>query len=158
MTIRLYRNLSERNFVDKTLEELGVIEGTLREATSIIDPSFTIDSGSGILAVNYIYVEEFARYYFVNNIISTRNLLWELVCHVDVLSTYKNQIRNLSAIVARQEKVYNLYLDDDKFLVDSKRMYYTKAFPGRAPEGKSGNSFILSLAGGMETEESESSS
>lgn len=156
MTITLYQNLSENNRVDKNIQEIETVTGTLRGSSSVLNPSFKIETtNESIVWVNYIYVHEWGRYYFVNDILSVRNGLWDFKCHVDVLSTYKNHIRNLSGIIARQENLYNLYLDDDKFLVDAQRIVWTKAFPNRvAPGTDSGAlSFIVTIAGGADVEE-----
>lgn len=152
MTVIIYQNLSEGNVVDKNISEVVQVNGTLRDGTSILNPTIVIESGSdGIISANYIYIVEWDRYYFVNEIANIRNNLWSFSCHVDVLMTYRNTIRQQSAIIARQEFLYNLYLDDDKFLVNAPRMMVTKAFPGRAPTG--GNTFILTLAGGADSTE-----
>lgn len=156
MTVIIYRNLSEGNVVDKNISEIVQVNGTLRSGTSVLNPSITFESSSvGIISANYIYIVEWERYYFVNEITNIRNNLWSFSCHVDVLMTYRNIIRQQSAIIARQEFLYNLYLDDDKFLVNAPRMIVTKAFPGRVPAGNSAgaNSFILTLAGGADSTE-----
>ena len=156
MTIILYRNFSENNRVDKNIEQVSEVSGTLRTSCSILSPSIRINTAIDISFVNYIYIVEWKRYYFVNDIISVRNNLWEFVCHVDVLSTYKNQILNLSAIIARQENLYNLYLDDDKFLINAQRITWTKAFPNRVTPGNATNakSFIITIAGGEDSPQS----
>lgn len=129
--------------------KISDVEGTLREDTSILDPEFIIDVDTvNITKCNYIYIPDFERYYFVNEIISVRKSAWKFICHVDVLSTYKNQLRSLSGVIARQEYDYNLMIDDDKFIVNSNRMYVTKAFPNRAPSASGGASFVMSVAGG----------
>lgn len=154
MTIKLYKNLSESNVVDKTLVPISTLEGALRDPSSVTDPTFSLHiSADDVSGVNYIKVEEWNRFYFVENIVSINTDLWMFKCHVDVLSTYKSAIRELSAIIARQESFYNLYLDDDKFLVNAQRMYWTKAFPNRVTAGNSSGacSFILTIAGGAET-------
>ena len=160
MTIKLYKNLSESIVVDKTLVEIGTLEGALRDPSSVTDPTFSLYiSVDDVSGVNYIKVEEWNRFYFVENIVSVNTDLWMFKCHVDVLSTYKSAIRGLTAIIARQQSkdFANLYLDDDKFLVNAQRMYWTKAFPNRVTAGNSANakSFILSLAGGAGSETTE---
>lgn len=150
MNVILYQNNSEPNVVDKKLTSIITVTGNLRGKSSVMNPVITIETESAnIVWCNYIYIEEWGRYYFVTEITSVRSKLWALSCHVDVLSTYKTNIRKLSGIVARQENLYNLYLDDDKFLVNAQRMYWTKAFPNRVqPASSGGNSLILTLAGG----------
>ena len=153
MTITLYVNNSEPNKVDKDLSNPINIDGALRDGSSIIDPVIDIELSSGNIAnINYIHIQEWDRYYFVNNISSVVNGLWTLSCHVDVLSSYKKRIKNLSAIIARQQNEYNLYLNDDKFLVNAQREYWTKAFPNRVASSNSiaARGCILTLAGGAE--------
>lgn len=150
MTITFYRNLSESNFIDKDLVEVTSLPGTLKESVSVIDPTFIIEGGSNIINCNYLYVDDFQRFYFINDIVSIRQNLWSISCHVDVLMTYKNQIRSQSALIARQENLYNLYLSDDKLQVNAQRVYSVKAFPNRVLAGSSGSSFILTIAGGSD--------
>lgn len=156
MTIILYQNKSEPIYVNKDIREFVTVQGYLRGSSSVITPSIRIHSSDGnIIFVNYMYIVEWRRYYFVNDIISVRTNLWEFRCHVDVLMTYRNQLLPLEAIIARQENLYNLYLDDDKFLVNAQRMYWTKAFPNRVlPASSGGSSFILTVAGGEQSDES----
>lgn len=154
MTITLYQNKSEGNVLDKNITELLEVTGTLRDGTSVLNPTIVIESSSAnIIWVNYIYIKEWGRYYFVNGISNIRNGIWAFDCHVDVLMTYRATIRKQSGIIARQEYLYNLYLDDNKFLVNAPRMVVTKAFPGRVQAGNvaGANSFILTLAGGADT-------
>lgn len=153
MTIELYVNNSEAIVVDKNITPLRTVSGTLRTPSSILSPVILIDGDVEIAKANYLWISEFERFYFVGDIVSTVNGLWELSCHVDVLSTYKNKLRTLSAILARQENVYNLYLEDDRLLTTCRRIYWTKAFPVRPNPGNSidGSSFILTVAGGAES-------
>lgn len=145
MTIKFYKNLSEKNHLDKDITQIGSdITGTLREDCSIIDPIIKIEStvGAHLTECNYAYITEFGRYYFINNI-KCVGKLFEVHMHVDVLSTYKEVIRNNTAVVSRQQNNFNLYLQDGNFK--------TNAFPHmqviQFPNGFSDFNFILSVAG-----------
>ena len=99
MIITLYNNLSERNVIDKTLTNALAIEGTLRESVSVTAPVMTIQGGIAIVGYNYCYIEDFYRYYFITDIKSIRNNLWALTLKVDVLMSFKNDIKNTPAII-----------------------------------------------------------
>lgn len=152
MRIVLYQNSSEMNRVDKSLTEWQILDGTLRDSCSILEPSVTVYLDRVPSFVNYMYIEEFGRYYFITGVTSVVNGLWAISGHVDVLSTYKAQIRTLSAIINRQENQYNLYLDDDKFLVNAQRKMWTKVFPNQLEPATGQPSFVLTIAGGPATE------
>lgn len=142
--IQLLRNNSQVNKIGKDLTNLLTVRGTLRKETSIIDPSIMIECDlSALTRCNYIYINEFKRYYFVNNITSIREGLVEFSCHVDVLETYKEQIRMNSAIIRRQENNWNLYLNDGTFKVYQNPLILTKEFPS----GFNGFEFVLAVAG-----------
>lgn len=143
-SIILQRNNSEVNKLDKSLTTITTMTGTLKNETSIIDPVIFFEASlSDLKNCNYCTISEFGRSYFVNNIRSIRNGLVELTCHVDVLSTYKSQIRQQFAIVKRQQENWNLYLNDGSFKVYQNPMVLTKQFPA----GFSAPSFVMAVAG-----------
>ena len=65
---------------------------------------------------------------------------------VDVLMTFRDEIKNMEAIIKRQENNYNLYLDDGIF----KAYQNTKHKLLKFPNGFSDFSYILALAGNGE--------
>lgn len=145
MKLKLYNNLSDKIVVDKKITQLGsTLNGTLRENCSVIDPIIKVEGivGSNLTKCNYAYIEEFGRYYYVTNIVCAGNL-FELHMHVDVLMTYRGSIRSNSAVVSRQEKLYNLYLQDGVFKEQANPHYEIKKFPS----GFTSFNFILAVAG-----------
>ena len=144
MTLTLYKNNSEQNAVTKSLTQVQTMTGTLRNGTSIIDPVILVSDVSDISGVNYCKINEFNRYYFINNIKSVNNNLWELLCHVDVLQSYADEIRAQSGIVERQENYFNLYLNDgNTFQVYQNPQIATIKFPAEFTDP----SFIIAIAG-----------
>ena len=142
--IILQRNNSELNRVTKSIDNIMTVSGTLKEETSIIDPIIKIECNiADVKGCNYISVPEFGRSYFVDNIRSIRNGLVEFSCHVDVLSTYAEQIKNNTGIIKRQENEWNLYLNDGTFKVYQNPNVLTKAFPS----GFTAQEFVLAVAG-----------
>lgn len=142
MIITLYNNTSPPNYVDKTISTVEVLEGTLRDSASIIDPVITIERNSPI-GFNYAHIPEFNRYYFVTGISSVIYGMVSISLHVDVLMTYKAQIRDMNAIIKRQETVYNTYLNDGIFKAYQNTQHKIIAFPN----GFSNYSYILAIAG-----------
>lgn len=142
--ILLQRNTSELNKLDKTLTTITTLTGTLKTETSIIDPVIIVEGAlANLKTCNYCTISEFGRSYFVNNIKSIRNNLIELTCHVDVVSTYKSQIRSQFAIVRKQENNWNLYLNDGSFKCYQNPIVLTKKFSN----GFTTPSFVMAVAG-----------
>lgn len=145
MTIKLYNNLSDKIVVDKNITQNGSdVTGTLRENCSIIDPVIKMSAiGTYLLTSNYAYITEFGRYYYITNIVCVGDL-FEVHMHVDVLMSFKGDIRNNSAVISRQEKAYNLYLQDGVFKTYSQPHMQIIQFPS----GFTDFEFIFSVAGG----------
>lgn len=104
MIITFYNSLSERKVIKKTLTNALNLSGTLREATSVINPIITVESTSAIVSYNYCYIPEFSRYYFVVDVKSMRNKLWAITLKVDVLMSFREAILNTSAIIDHTTK------------------------------------------------------
>lgn len=113
--IKLYQNTAENHRVDKTdyLTLVGTISGTLREETSVTEPVITI-SYTVFPKVNYAYIEEFGRYYFVDEIESVSIGLWDLHLSVDVLMTYKTPLLECYGFIDRNEFTYNMLVVDNQ--------------------------------------------
>ena len=142
--IVFYVNSSEKNKIDKTLTEITTMSGTLRNETSIIDPVIIVEGDlSAFTGCNYMSIETFGRSYFVNNIRSIRDDLFEVSGHVDVLSTYKNAIRKNQAIIRKQQNSWNLYLNDGSLRVYQNPDVIVKTFPS----GFTKQEFVLAVAG-----------
>lgn len=159
MKIILYNNHSENNKLNKTIVKIVELSGYLREQTSLINPQILIefhpDQFDGyvkddnqvyviyngikitwdsfiynyVLSANYVYIPDFNRYYFINDITSVRQNLWRLTLHVDVLMSYKNEIGNTKAFVIRNEFNFDPMVRDDEI-----SYYYDKDVIEYIPE------------------------
>lgn len=109
--IYLYNNSSENNRVDKSsyLENVGDINGVLRDECNIIDPVISLEL-SNPPTFNYVYIPSFNRYYFVKEFDFVRTRLYRLKLHIDVLMSYKDAIKNLQCLIQRNEYKYNKYI------------------------------------------------
>lgn len=119
MDITLYQNISENNRVGKTLINAKTFTGNLRQSTSIINPVIMLNADNPT-AYNYAYIPAFNRYYFINKIEAYRTGLFILTMSVDVLETYKTEIKGMLAIIDKNETVGNNYFNDGSFILDSR--------------------------------------
>ena len=99
--IQFYNNISEPERVGKDLSPTVSFTGSLKDQTSIINPTIIVDSSS-VPGGNYARIDAFGRYYFITDISSVRNNLWEIKMHVDVMQTYETQIKNTIQMIDRQ--------------------------------------------------------
>lgn len=143
-TVVLQKNKSEKNRMNKSLSKIMSVSGTLKAETSLIDPIILVNCNlEDVAQCNYATISAFKRKYFVTDIISVRHGLVEMRLHVDVLTTYKSQLGNCTGVTKRQEKKWNLYLNDGSFKIYQNPKVLTKSFP----HGFSTMEFVLAVAG-----------
>lgn len=145
MNITLYNMTSEANCIGKTKTAVyPTMSGYLRNESSRNNPVITIEASAGGLSTcNYMYIEEFNRYYFVTDIVSVRTGVVDIYGKVDVLESFKTDILNSKVILKRQRDNWNLYLDDGSFLTYCNDYMYTINFSN----GIGNDTFVLVTAG-----------
>lgn len=148
MNIKLCSSTSEIVAINKDITIIDDVSATIKGALSVENPVLILQYKSDIQSnVNYVYIPEYNRYYFVTDIINLTGGRYELHCKVDVLMSFKDYILNLSCIIDKQSSKdnANMYLDDGSFVVQSKEFVDTINFPrGFNDNGE----FILITAGG----------
>ena len=143
-----YYNASPANKVDKDLTAIAYGTGVMRDSCSIIDPVILFETElipELMTKSNYCIIEEFGRCYYITNIISVTNKLWEFHLHVDVLMTYRDQLRQQSGIVSRQVNQRNMYVDDGWFMAQQNPHKYLRTFSNASPFEN--QEFVLAIAG-----------
>lgn len=134
MTISLYENSSDNRVVNKELGfQLDVINVTLKQPTSIIQPSFIFSFGAiaevnEYTRFNYLYCKEFDRYYYITNMSFLQGKMIQFDCKVDVLMSFKNSILDTTQYIARQEYQRNDYIADEEFNFQGNDQLETKPF------------------------------
>lgn len=132
-SVDLYVNNSPVEKIGKNLTGGHTISDVLlKRDTSILRPVLLVNSVQDIYTFNYMYISEFGRYYFIDDIRSVHDNLWEISAHVDVLETYKTQILSNTAVLRRQANKYNLYLDDPEFKTYNYEQIQTLKFPANS--------------------------
>lgn len=115
MKIFLYNNTSDPRVIDKSITLGTTLTGELKDKCDIENPTILIE-GISAINYNYAYITEFGRFYFFKEppTVIANNLV-EIKLHVDVLKTYASQIRASKAIIRRQERAFNKYLNDEEY-------------------------------------------
>ena len=133
MQIYLYKINYRKNDIKKTFTASNTVTmtGSLRFPTNHLNPIIRIDRSSltdlaeiALMSpyptVNYAYVPDLNRYYFITNITAFATNIFDLYLHVDVLMTYIGQtgapLRSKSVFVERSadSQIYNELYEDNR--------------------------------------------
>ena len=125
--IVLYKNRADNRRLNKSnkLSKIKTLDAHLKDDTSIIEPTLVCSllSHAKLRECNYLYIPDFGRYYFIHNIVEKTGRVFEIACHIDVLQTYKDDIKTITALILRQENVYHPYIEDGELLVRNDRFF-----------------------------------
>lgn len=118
--INMYKTQSENNRVDKVLYDGIKIYGTLRNESEIVKPVIRIE-GNEFIGYNYCHIPIWNRYYFIRDITSVRNNIFDLHLEVDTLMSFKDSLRKEAAIIDKQAKIKdaNMYIDDGDWIIQN---------------------------------------
>ena len=146
MEITFYNNLPEKEKIGKTLKNKTTLTGFLKQVTSVINTVITVEMKNPS-QYNYVHIHQFHRYYFINDMINVKNNLWEIHMKVDVLESFKTQIKANKAIVEKSEQSAssNEYFNDGSTFYHDSREYNEIAMFQRGFD--TAPSYILITAG-----------
>ena len=130
MEVITYTTTNEAEKVTKTLTNAATYSDvTMKDPTDGVHPVITIQTTANLSSVNYMRIERYGRYYFVEKPIAVKNGVWELHCTSDPLMSFKDSLLNVSGTVTRSETLFNAYLNDPEYKALAYRKCVTKAFP-----------------------------
>ena len=150
MNVILYNNKSDKRNLNKVITEIKSVSATAKGEINIISPTLILEYFS--TDFNYCYISDFNRYYFVNSITLLTGHRLQLDLSIDVLMTYKEEIKNLRVNVLRYENIEPTFLTDSRIPLFSDTVQKVIEFPENifnleSPSENSKN-FLLTVAGG----------
>lgn len=147
MKLVYWTNFSKRKNSTKQPTGGTEIDVVLKDNTSLLNPTF--QAGSVPANVNYCYVADFGRYYYVSGV-SHDGPFCLIDCECDVLATYKSQIGATSAMVEFTSSSSEVRITDPRnkplhtFEEASDKLLDLAQYGFSASNG----SFVLGIAGG----------
>lgn len=143
MTVRFYTTNSEHNRINKELTNEYILNDVyLLDAQNILNPSIRVDSNN-VFYYNYCYIEEFHRYYYIDDVTEEFNGLAVCKLSVDVLMSYKTDILNTVGLINHADQ--NQYLHDDNIVTNTKCTKQIVTFPQSLPTD---TDYVLIVSGG----------
>lgn len=146
MVIEIGYTPDEIEKVDKDFTIVESVNAQIKDDTAIVNPTFIIKSFNGVKNINYIHASTFGRYYFVKEISAMTGDRIALQCKCDVLMSFKNAIRNCTAIIDKQENtnLSSKYIDDGSYVTECRDIVQSINFPS----GFTSTANIIITAGG----------
>lgn len=124
MKIKLYKVYDRENKLNKTLNDELVLTGSLKTKVSVYNPVIMLKSDNfNFLEYNYCYIEDFNRYYFIDDIDINALTLFEMRLREDVLMSFNSDIKNMTVQINESSNPNSNFIDckmgDKKELIQS---------------------------------------
>ena len=153
MNVILYNNKSDKRQLVKNISEIKTISATAKGDINIISPTLIIHN-TDMTNINYCYITELKRYYFLTNYTYITGQRIELHCNVDVLMSYADDIKRLKVNVLRYEKIQPSYITDSRIPLFSSTKQRVIEFPDNifnlAEPSADAKNFLLNIVGGSQ--------
>lgn len=151
MTIDLLQTDSSNNTIGKNIISLKQeVSCDVKGDISIVNPVVVLSFDVETLKTNYVYIPSYGRYYYISDIINLSGGRVELHLKVDVLESFKDDIKNSIAIIDKQQlsEKSNVYLNDGSYVTQEKEFHSVINFQnGFLDDGE----YILITCGGIAT-------
>lgn len=133
---------STSNVIDKNVS-LGVsVTADLKQPCSVETPVFILKTNNDYLTANYLYCDDFQRYYYVTDVQVLSGERMQLTCTVDVLKSYSEQIKNLKVNVSRTETEFGNVIDSSLVTTANDEVVFLN-FSGELEPARTGSRTFL---------------
>lgn len=143
VNVKFYITGDNPNVMNKSLTQIASVDCDIKEPVNKERPEVYV-SGN-LIGVNYAYIAEFGRYYFVyptgEHAVTTR-----LQLESDPLMSFKAGILASPAVIARNPWHFDLYVPDNNLPIEARTASAVLKFPGRDFDGTN-NTYILTTIG-----------
>lgn len=151
MTVIFYNNNSDKRVLNKNILEVKSVSAIAKGDIDIISPTLILQY-TDMTNINYCYISDLKRYYFIKNIRYISGQRIEIDMNIDVLMTYSENINKLTVNVLRYENISPTYLYDSRIPLFSDTTQKVIEFPDNifnlsAPKENDKN-FLLNVSGG----------
>ena len=143
VNVKFYITGDNPNVMNKSLTQIASVDCDIKEPVNKERPEIYVQGN--LIGVNYAYIAEFGRYYFVyptgEHAMTTR-----LQLESDPLMSFKAGILASPAVVARNPWHFDLYVPDNNLPIEARTASAVLKFPGRDFDGTN-NTYILTTIG-----------
>lgn len=117
----------------------------------VTTPQFRLAYNSSFTSINYCYISELGRYYFISSITLESGNAMIINCECDVLMSFRTSILALDCICIRNENRFNPYIQDNDIPSSTKatitNFIVNNNTPFIIPEDDTVNCYVLTLNG-----------
>lgn len=105
LSVTLLSTSDDPRVVTKSTTTIAAVTAKPTQDCSVLNPRLILHYTGSLVDVNYLYISDFDKYYYIDQIKLLPGNQIELAASIDVLKTYDAEIRGCMATVVRSESV-----------------------------------------------------
>lgn len=142
-TVTLYKNNSVPNRIDKRITQVAQVRGALMEDTNEKEVTLRIQLSLGELdARRFNYFRVFGNYYFVSDVTYQGEGIHLLHGTIDLLETFKENIKALHVIATRSQSHGSAEVDDAGRILTVSKERVAITFPNQLNLSEAGGGYV----------------
>lgn len=146
ISLTLYNNHSAENVINKSKDSITTLSGALKENLNMENVVITIPYISNYASINYAYIPEFKRYYFVS-VDVMNGLRLRLNMKSDPISSFWGEYKNSPCIAKRSSSHANADIEDNRMPFKQQPKYIFRRMSGGFTPSSNGYCYVLTLGG-----------
>lgn len=158
MEVQILNTISDYRVLNKTYTTIATAQSEPFGELDIDTPVIRIKPFTGFASANAFYIPEFLRYYIITKVKRISGNIIEIYGKVDVLSTFKDVIKQCKGVCVANEKLGSSHITDPNYPVDLRKNTTVYEFEGDPFNVETASdasyNFILNVAGGGQIEPS----
>ena len=144
VNVKFYTTGDNPNVMNKSLTQLSSLDCDIKEPVNKERPEIYVTGN--LIGVNYAYIADFGRYYFVYPTGEHANTT-RLQLESDPLMSFSTAILASPAVVARNPWHFDLYVPDNNLPIEARTASAILKFPEQTKFDGRNNCYILTTIG-----------
>lgn len=147
MNINIYRNASDNKKVRKSLSLIREsVDCQITEPCSIEAPELILSLSNNFANMNYLYIPDWDRYYYINDKSIIEGGFLRLRCKIDVLMSFFSSCMGSNIIASRSTSDPDFRIEDPEILnLPDPEILFKKT--NLLITNSSSNNYVLTLSG-----------
>lgn len=148
MVVNFYNSPGERNLLNRSMNLIGTLDSVqITEPCNIETPEIYFAYDPTFLNADYVYIPQFNRYYFRNDLRIENGNFFRFYLESDPLMSFRNNIMASQCVARRSTNRINPQIRDDQVSFKVNPRYVYKELPGGFTPDGNGYCYILTLGG-----------
>lgn len=143
LSVQIGTTTSDPRVINKKISLKEAVSCNVIHANDVAHPTIELKYNADYDGCNYMYIDEFHRYYYIESITMSSATTCTIVGHSDPLMSFKTELQGRNFTIARKEKDRESYIFDEELTYPLNTETTDLVFSGGLTYGTTGRNYVL---------------